>query len=1177
MTIEKLRVAFVAFAFFVGGLAGPAAAEIPKPADAPPPLSPAESLAKVTLPRGFRLELIASEPLVREPSGVCWDERGRMFVCELHGYNLEGQYDIEELNKTGKLDRVVRRIQANEQAKQKAAAGTYGTVKLLVDRDGDGQFDAAEVWADRLPPCYGICPARGGIIVVCAPDIVFLADRDGDGKAEVRETLFTGFATGPLERGVNCPIWGVDNWIYIGGGHSGGKITGPHLAGSVELPNSDFRIKADGSAIEPVPGRTHTIGHTMTAAGERFVTSTGTPGIFVAPIEWRYLARNPDVATGSLEMNAADDQKAYPTSQPHPWRTRRADDPGFSKYYTDRYGVAESAPNGYLTSACSPLVYQGSELFGLDGQLLTCEPAQNFVHRSLIVRDGVALRLTREKTESQREFLASSDPWFHPISLAIAPDGTVCVVDFYREIIEDYSAIPRYLQQQYGLVAGREHGRLWRLTNVFATKNDSIDMSKLSAAELVAEVKSKNFWRRRTAQRLLVEKQDKSVTRDLSLLARESKRLEPVLAALYALDGLGTLAAYDVSAALDHENPAVRVHGLRLGERFLNSRREVIEKTLELIDDKAAEVRLQAVLSAGECKEPALNLATAAMLAGAAREHGAERWMDTAILSSLAGRAGICLSMILTQPDKLGQAELLVESLSRAVAARGDSTELSASINTIARCRLPDVRTKCLRGLAAGANRSADIKLSDDARELLKRLATEDGIEETTHSLARELIRTLHVESPAERTARIAASTTRLSDVQLTAGDRLAALADVAEEDDPAVTQALIAAVPSSTPQLRDAVLKSLFARGDRLAAVLDALEKQTIAAASLDAVQRTALVEHRDAAIRSRAAKLFAALPGVDDALLAKFVSALDGQRDLAAGEVVFRNKCATCHQAHGVGVAVGPDLTAEFQRAESTIVKDILAPSDTISAGYTAYAIETMDGEVLNGLLTSESASSLTLRMSEGKDATVLRKDVDRIKALGVSLMPENLAKELSPKQVADAIAWLRQPPDVLVLVDENRGLEQTLNEGAGTATFVADDPFAGNVALRITPPQRYSPQIKGWQFRIREKPGPGEFRYLRLAWKSAGATGVMLELANEGHWPDAGSPKFRYVAGENSTGWQATRVAAAAPGEWTVVERDLWKDFGDATITGIAPTAMGGSALFDRLELRRTRFEE
>ena len=183
---------FSAFAAFAVAALG----QISKPADAPKPLSPAESAKLVNLPPGFRLELVAAEPLVRQPSGVCWDAHGNLFVSELHGYNIEGQFDIEELNKTGKLDRVVRRIAANEDAMRRAEKEQFGTVKRLIASDGDGVMDHAEVWADRLPACLGICPARGGIIAICAPDIVYLADRDGDGRAEVRETLFTGFKFG---------------------------------------------------------------------------------------------------------------------------------------------------------------------------------------------------------------------------------------------------------------------------------------------------------------------------------------------------------------------------------------------------------------------------------------------------------------------------------------------------------------------------------------------------------------------------------------------------------------------------------------------------------------------------------------------------------------------------------------------------------------------------------------------------------------------------------------------------------------------------------------------------------------------------------------------------------------------------------------------------------------------
>ncbi|MFQ3168717.1 MAG: hypothetical protein ACI8QI_001268, partial [Limisphaerales bacterium] len=162
----------------LAALAGQTLGQITKPADAPKPLSPAESAKLVKLPAGFRLELVAAEPLVRQPSGICWDAHGNLFVSELHGYNREGQFDIEELNKTGKLDRVVRRIAANDDAMRRAEAEQHGTVKRLIDDDDDGVMDRAEVWADRLPACLGICPARGGVIAICAPDIVFLADRD---------------------------------------------------------------------------------------------------------------------------------------------------------------------------------------------------------------------------------------------------------------------------------------------------------------------------------------------------------------------------------------------------------------------------------------------------------------------------------------------------------------------------------------------------------------------------------------------------------------------------------------------------------------------------------------------------------------------------------------------------------------------------------------------------------------------------------------------------------------------------------------------------------------------------------------------------------------------------------------------------------------------------------------
>ena len=258
--------------------------------DAPKPHSPEESLKLFRLPKGFRIELVASEPILADPIAMAFDARGRIFVCEMHGYNLEGHLDVTELNKTGVLDTQVRRINAPEEILKQAEKGQYSTVKLLEDTDGDGRVDTAMVWADRLPLAYGLVPARGGVIVLCAPDIVFLADRDGDGKAEVRQKLFSGFGcrvTNIWSR-INNPRWSVDNWIYgVNGSGSGGTIHGPALRGEVKIGSVCFRFKPDGSAFEPCSGSTSGFGQAMTDWGDRFICTNQQHALHVAPLPYR--------------------------------------------------------------------------------------------------------------------------------------------------------------------------------------------------------------------------------------------------------------------------------------------------------------------------------------------------------------------------------------------------------------------------------------------------------------------------------------------------------------------------------------------------------------------------------------------------------------------------------------------------------------------------------------------------------------------------------------------------------------------------------------------------------------------------------------------------------------------------------------------------------------------------
>ena len=1147
-------------------LVGQAVGQISKPIDAPKPLSPAESLKRVELPNGFRLELVVAEPLVRQPSGVCWDEHGNLFVSELHGYNIEGQFDIEELNKTGKLDHVVRRIAANKDAMRRAEDEQLGTVKKMINDDNDDTMDRAEIWADGLPACLGICPARGGIIAVCAPDIVFLADRDGDGKAEVRETLFTGFKVSVIERRINSPQWGPDNWIYIDGGQ-GGRINGPKLAQPIELQATAFRIKPDGSAIEPVSGHTGTYGFTFNADGDRFVISTGTPGIQIAPVPWRYFSRNADIAIRVSRRNGADYNTTFPISKPHPWRTKRADDPGFGKYYRDRYGAAESIPNGYFTSACSPLVYIDSALPGLSGQILACAPAQNLVHRAELQRDGIRLNIRRTAGEAQSEFLASGDIWFHPIHLSIGPNGGVYIADFYREIIEDYSAIPRYLQQQYGLDDGKDHGRVWRLVHNDMPKPLSPNMSKLRNDELIREVASPRFWRRQTARRLLLERARHSDDQP-ARITLPADSTTGAINALYTLDGLARLDDNVLELALGHSEPGVRRHALRLAEDRLNSQKNLFSAVLRLASDPSPVVRLQLALSLGESDDPRSLQA----LAGLARRHGEEAWLAGAILSSLGNRAGQMLKTLLSdKPNALGQARGLIHRLCSAVASRKNPKEFSEVIALLSGLDNPDLQLECLKGLRAPFKSTPTITISDAPRETLMQLATtgSGGV----RVAALELTRVLNLESTAERTERLTKALRDVGNVQLPANRQLAAIRGLASENDIAIATSLLNAYPAATPPVRRAILGAAFARRDHLPAVVVAMEQQKLSPATLNAIQRNTLLEQPDAGLTRRAEALFATLKPVDDATLQRFVTALNAKRNTGAGQVTFSQHCATCHRAHGIGFAVGPDLTSEFRRAEETIVRDILAPSSVIVTGHETYTVETSDGRVLSGVLTGESANSLTLTLPGGVRLDVLRKDVQSLKSLPVSLMPESLAVALKPSDVANVIAWLRQPPTRQVLFDDSPAFVDLLTEGGGTSSVVTDDKHSGSAALRITPLQRHSKRIPGWAFPIRKNPGTGEYRYLRLAWKAPKAAGVMLELASNGTWPSSDSPERRYYSGKNTSDWQATRVSEKRPTEWTVVTRDLWKDFGNLTLTGIAPTAMDGPVWFDRIELLRT----
>lgn len=1023
------------YAIWVGAALGPFAfgQGIPKPTDAPPPLAPADAERSFVVPEGYIMLLVASEPLITEPTSVCWDERGRMHVGELHGYNLEGQLEIEEMNRSGVLDTKVQRVEAAEKFKDAARAGTYGVVKRLFDQDGDGLMDKAQVLSSNLPPVYGLCPARGGLIVACQAEIIFLADRDDDGVAEVRETLFTGFKSGMLERGLNAPQWGPDGWIYVGRGWGAGEITGPHLKQPVQLPHTDFRIRPDGTAIEPVVGGTHTIGFTFTEDGDRFFTTTWKHALYAVPIEWRYWERNPNFAAPSLEADASDYTTVFPLAPVHPWKKSRSNDPGWKEFYA-RYGPAESVENGFFTSAASPIVWRPSHPAGqvvgpakpspfhtrLGESLLVCEPAQSLVHHCIIERDGLELRVRRAPGWERTEVIASKDSWFRPVSLAESPDGSLIIVDMYREIIEDYSAVPRPMQQQYGLAGGMDRGRIWKFAprpNIVRSHDDllsqdekraalrrflaiiesspQVDIASLGDSNLIERLDLGTRWQRQTAERLLRERYPDGHPG----LLKANGRLDDFSIGYdwprrrFSSISLGSLHSLQINDMLR----TLRANDVQLRTNASAARR-LAAFTMRTDDPR---VLLQLALSLGYSPEPE----AFATLVHLARRRANIRWMPEAILTGIDGRAGQMLAELLRDPGEQGGA--LFEPLAASIAARRDDTELAASFAAIARSESAPARASCLKGLS-------ELKpgpMAPEAQEPLRRLTQDEnsGVRGLAENIA---VRLKLSESSDSAAATRTASRADLTDSTAPTEKRLAALSLLAAGKDRSTGSDLLSAWPTSTPALRAAILDTLLTRRDRATALVDALERKELPLSALNASHRQLLRERADSHLRPRVETLFATAATPDfEAQSARYVAALAGPRDTKRGGELFAQLCATCHRVNGAGFEVGPDLRLAFQRAEETMIRDLLRPSDALTSSYETYVLHLREGEELRGILVSESATSITLRMAGGKEERVLRRDLAKVESSPVSLMPEGFGEALNPQDCANLLGWLRE----------------------------------------------------------------------------------------------------------------------------------------------------------------------
>jgi putative membrane-bound dehydrogenase-like protein len=966
--------------------------------DAPPlrnsePLSPRAEKATFAVPKGFRVELVACEPEVIDPVAMAFDERGRIFVAEMRGYPNAGVG-------TGFI--------------------TSGRIKLLEDRDGDGFYETSTIWADNLRFPTGVMPWRGGLLVANAPDLMYLEDTKNAGKADRRRVLYTGFDVANIQQLLNSLQWGMDNWVHACAGGAGGTIRSAEKPDwpAVSLRGRGIRFRPDTpGSLEPTSGG----GQYGLSPDEwgRWFTATNSQHLRHIILPDHYLWRNPSLAVGAVTLDIPEHGAACKVFRKSPfeaWRvertTRRA-----GSADARRFPSTELVPGGYVTSACSPLVYTGG-LFpaAYHGSVFVCDPANNVILRDVLTPSGATFIARRGHADC--EFLASTDNWFRPVHLTLGPDGAIYILDFYREVIETPLSLPDDIKKRLHLES-RGRGRIWRITTAAAgTKPPRVALHKASTAQLVAYLADDNLWWRLTSQRLLFERQDKKAIEPLRKLLSSSKAVARAHA-LWTLDGLGALTTEEVTNAVSDPEAGVREQALKLAESRLASSQDLRKAVLAHVDDPSPRVRFQLAFTLGTPDFPGGVTA----LAKLAQRPDTDRWTETAILSSVPRSAGLLFQALAGNEVvlKAGRYAFLTR-LAALVGASDGESDLAKAMELLGSPGKEPTRLQMalLDGLGQGlaqSGRSLDALWEKPPARLVAAVAKARVLFEQAARMAVDSKRPLSQRVSAVRLlgsgpfAPLAEAAPTLLSPRTPPAIQLAVLRALSAHAKPKTAELLLAAWPAAGPALRREMTEALFARSERLTALVTALEKKQVHVSQIEPARRNQLRKLADAKLRARALKVLAGAAAPERRkVIEAYRPALEGKADVERGKKVFAKTCASCHKLEGVGVQVGADLLSALRnKTREQLLIDILDPNREVDPRYLSYEVTTRRGQVMTGMIASETASSLTLRRGEGAEDTILRSQIESVVSSGLSLMPEGLEMQLSKQDLADVIAYL------------------------------------------------------------------------------------------------------------------------------------------------------------------------
>ncbi len=974
-------------------------------------LDPEESLATFQLAEGYKIELIASEPMISDPVAMEVDEMGNIYVVEMHGYP-------SDINGSG-------------------------VIKLLRDTNGDGAPDDAVVFAAGLNLPTGIMKWKKGILVVDVPNILYFEDSNHDGQSDIKKVLITGLAVTNPQHIANTPIYGLDNWIYVA--HQ--RIVTPKVAmeftdtGSnvrfVNYPNADqlardadgrnIRFKPDTHELEILSGESQ-YGHTFDAWGHHFGTSNA-DHLFHEVIAAKYLQRNPGLMVTETVDHIPDHGGAaevYPiTTNPE------------HQLLTDV---------GVITSSCGVTWYQGG-LFpdSFNNVTFIAEPVHNLVHADRITDKGASFSAAR--VYQKKEFLASTDAWFRPVQFYVGPDGALYVLDYYRQIIEHPEWMSDSMNNSGALYNGSDKGRIYRITPTGTEKINwfgSINLSNATAKEWVQTLASKNIWWRRNAQRLLLDKKEPGTTDMLQNFLDSTTSPEGIVHALWTMEGLHATKGQALIKAFRNPVAGVRENAIKIAELNLQKTASLQNYLIDMVADSSAKVRYQLLCSLGSLYDSAAVTARQELL----MRDIEDRWVQTAALTSSAGNEFELIQNalpVLTANETKGKT-LFFQNCASIIGLSQKTDDIKKLIRLATTNISPASawwQSACLSGLS-NSLRNKGLPISDfnfEKQLLLSKFTNKTAA--SLRSASVDLLRLTGVQKneawyKAVNSARSAVANKkaeisfRTDAMQVIAMEQnindTSLLSPLITPTEPeAIQQTALNSYNDLAPQqatdyitrnwanltyeVRDAAIEILLSSPQHISSLLDAVEQKIIQPASISWPRMVSLMNNDDMPIRSRARKFLSG--GIEDRNLVykKYEPALSMQGDAANGLSVFKRTCSSCHQVGGEnGKVYGPDLASIRNRDMRFIMADILDPNRAIADRYELWTIEKINGEKLSGIISSETPAAIIIHNAAAQQIIVPRREIKIMQVAESSAMPAGLEASVSVKEMADILAFLK-----------------------------------------------------------------------------------------------------------------------------------------------------------------------